>query len=257
MGVGVGERGEQWAVESQGLLIDEACGDGPLERAGGQAGKARKRCPDNARPCKEQPTCPARSQISKVRLLSGTFTCMRRGGGAWVGVWGSEGRKRTGGLTCRCAAVKVQAARQPSWACGADYCAARQSARHRNWPCTGPTPGGGELPARAQATHAQGLGSRSAPTCSTLQPIVGTVLTASPRCRRYRMVVLPALSSPTAGRQRDGAAAVASGGCISALRAQPCACSAAPSETQPACLAWLASLTHYNLVLVVREPRAP
>ena len=35
-------------------------------------------------------------------------------------------------------------------------------------------------------------------TCSTLLPMVGTVFTASPRCRRYSTVVLPALSSPTA-----------------------------------------------------------
>lgn len=34
-------------------------------------------------------------------------------------------------------------------------------------------------------------------TTSTLLPMVGVVVICCPRCRRYRLVVLPALSSPT------------------------------------------------------------
>lgn len=34
-------------------------------------------------------------------------------------------------------------------------------------------------------------------TVSTLNPMVGMVETTSPSCSRYRMVVLPALSSPS------------------------------------------------------------
>lgn len=63
----------------------------------------------------------------------------------------------------------------------------------------------------AAATLVHGGGSKqpSGLAFSTLKPIVGTVLSTSPMCSLYRMVVLPAASSPACRQERPGALATA------------------------------------------------